>query len=94
MKASDIAAKAAELVSGDRAVIHGDKLENHRNIASLWNAYLSDMEVLDLGPEDVAAMMALLKIARMKTGETNPDDWIDAVGYLLIGGEIVIERGP
>lgn len=90
MKAHELCAKAAELVGGDRAKTHGDKVENHRNIAALWNAYLGWR--LDDGhkltPRDVALMMALLKIARTKTGGHNPDDYIDLAGYAGVAGEI------
>lgn len=41
-----------------------------------------------LGPDDVAAMMMLLKIARIATGEPKEDNWIDAAGYAACGGEI------
>ena len=84
VSASDIARKAASLVSGDRAKTHGDKQENHENIAALWTGYL-DMAVT---AKDVANMMVLLKIARTKTGEHNPDDYVDAVGYAAIAGEL------
>lgn len=39
-------------------------------------------------PEDVAAMMALLKIARIADGNSKDDNWIDGCGYLACGGEI------
>jgi len=35
--------------------------------------------------------MALLKIARTKIGKVNPDDYVDACGYLGIAGEIASE---
>lgn len=89
--ASEIAKHAAELVSGDRAATHGDKTLNHANIARLWNAYLG-CQMRDwnpmLTPRDVALMMALLKVARTSLGAHNPDDYVDAVGYAAIAGEI------
>ena len=36
----------------------------------------------------VAMMMALLKIARTKTGSPNKDDLIDGAAYLAIAGEL------
>ena len=81
---------AAGLVSGDRAAQHGDKLENHRDIAALWNAYLGWRlpEGATLTPQDVALMMALLKIARTKAGGHNADDYVDLAGYAGVAGEI------
>ena len=37
---------------------------------------------------DVAMMMALLKIARTKTGNPNKDDLVDGAAYLAIAGEL------
>ena len=90
MKAHEIAAKAADLVGGDRARQHGGKTENHRNIAAMWNAYLGWRLVEGglLTPRDVALMMALLKIARTKAGSHNPDDYVDLCGYGAIAGQI------
>lgn len=94
MLAQDIAAKAAELVSGDRERMHGDKETNFDNIASLWNAWL-DMRFPgggglagDLTGADVATLMELLKIARRVSGEFNPDDFVDGAGYAAIAGEL------
>lgn len=39
-------------------------------------------------PEDVAAMMALLKIARIAAGGKKADSWVDLAGYAACGGEI------
>lgn len=90
MRAHDIAALAATLVSGDRAQKHGDAALNHANIATLWTAYLAIRRAPDkpLSGADVARMMALLKIARTQTGEHNPDDAVDGCGYVAIAGEL------
>src|SRR6185312_13172503 len=79
-KAHDILANAASLVSGERAVSHGtDKRRNHWNIAQLWNGYLAirDEPARPLDAQDVAVMMALLKIARTQYGAVNQDDFLD-----------------
>ena len=89
MRAEEICQRAAGLVGGDRANTHGDKHENHQNIASLWNAYLGwRLDGTMLTPKDVALMMALLKIARTKSGRHNPDDYVDLAGYAGCAGEI------
>jgi len=75
---------AADLVGGDRNASHGDMTENHQNIASLWEGYLG----VSIKPHDVAVMMCLLKIARTKSGRTNPDDYVDLAGYAGIAAEI------
>ncbi len=83
MKTSQILQQAEKLVSGDRNKTHGDKLENHKNIALLWSAYLE----MKITPKDVAILMVLLKLARTKAGEHNIDDYVDACGYSAIAGE-------
>lgn len=90
MKADEICGKAQSLVGGDRAAQNGDKIENHQNIAALWNAYLGWRlaEGCLLTPKDIALMMALLKIARTKTGRHNMDDYVDLAGYAGCAGEI------
>ena len=90
LRAHDIAAKAAELVGGDRAKTHGSKLENHSNIARLWTAYGRNAGWLvgDLSALDVANLMECLKIARRQAGAHNPDDYIDGAGYASVAGEI------
>tara|TARA_Y100001937_G_scaffold119858_1_gene176204 strand:+ start:979 stop:1287 length:309 start_codon:yes stop_codon:yes gene_type:complete len=75
---------ALEIVTGDRQKNHGDKIKNHCNIGSLWSAYLGR----EITARDVALMMALLKIARTKTGSHNSDDYVDGIGYMAIAGEI------
>ncbi len=73
------------LVSGDRAATHGDKVQNHQNIAALWSAYTGYTITCD----QVAIMMILLKIARTKLGTLNRDDFVDAAGYCGVAAEIV-----
>lgn len=97
MNANQIAQRAAELVNGDRERTHGNKAVNFANIARLWNAWLEvrfegDMPGRIYGA-DVAKMMALLKIARMESGEYNADDAIDACGYAALAGELAAPRG-
>ena len=87
MKNSDILNIASQLVNNDRNDQHGDMTTNHINIAKLWSAYNG----VEFTAHDVAIMMALLKIARTKIGAVNPDDYVDACGYLGIAGEIASE---
>ena len=39
----------------------------------------------------VLAMLALLKIARTLHGEFNRDDWVDALGYVALAGQVAEE---
>jgi len=94
MNTTEILEQTEKLVSGDRNKKHGDKIENHENIARLWQAYLQNKFKLQVKilPEDVANLMALLKIARTQAGEHNIDDYVDACGYISISGEINEKR--
>jgi len=40
-----------------------------------------------LKPHDVALMMALLKIARLKGNPIHGDSWVDLAGYAACGAE-------
>ena len=91
MKAVEIATRAAELVGGDRASAHGDMLENHRKIASVWNGILAaagKAPAAPLNAHDVANLMEGLKIARRYSGAYNIDDYVDGSGYAALAGEI------
>lgn len=84
MKRSDILHKAEHCVCGQRESDHGRPEENFSVIAGLWSAYKG----AEFSPLDVAMMMALLKIARIKTGTAAEDSFVDLAGYAACGGEI------
>ena len=95
LKALGVCAKtlqtALDLTGGARAKQHGDKRANHQNIADLWNAYFGVEAVTGyryFTAHDVAVMMCLLKIARLKSGTHNPDNYVDLAGYAGIAAEI------
>jgi hypothetical protein len=85
MKRADILATASKYVTKDRAMTHGDAEDNFRRIADLWNAYLGMDDITSI---DVAVMLALLKVARIRSNPTHADNWIDIAGYAACGGEI------
>ncbi len=84
MKTESILKNAAKLVSGDRAKAYGDKKILHDKIATMWSAYTD----YDISAEQVAMMMAMLKIARTTTGSSSPDSYTDGAAYIAIAGEI------
>jgi hypothetical protein len=89
--AVEIAEKAAELVGGPRAHVHGDKIVNHDKIAFVWNGILAaagKSPAVPLDGHDVANLMEGLKIARRYLGQFNLDDYIDGAGYAACAGEI------
>ena len=85
MTRKDILAEAERCVCGQREEDYGSPEDNFYKISKLWNAYLGD-NVTD--SHDVAIMMALLKIGRIASGQVKEDNYVDACGYLCIGGEL------
>ncbi len=73
--------KALEIAGVSRSRDYGHPLVNHQRIADLWNAYLKGMDGDLIGPEDVAYMMILMKVARLQAGYKE-DSLIDVAGYV------------
>lgn len=96
MKRAEILDKAKECVCGQREQDYGSPENNFQLIADLWNNYLySGMTFepavavkLKINSTDVAMMMALLKIARIKNGGGTGDSFVDLAGYAACGGEL------
>lgn len=88
---------ARACVCGDREQDYGSPENNFRTIASLWNSYLYGAGLMEnptphvwkgLKPKDVAAMLALLKVARIAGNRPKQDNWIDLAGYAACGAEL------
>jgi hypothetical protein len=76
---------ANECVCGDRNLQYGEPEDNFNAIAKMWSAFLD----IPISAPQVAAMMILLKTARIKSSEgRDKDSWIDVAGYAACGGEI------
>ena len=88
LRRAEILRTAEKYVTQDRAAEHGDMEDNFTAIALYWSVHLGTV----VTAIDVAAMMALLKVARIKNSPDNEDNWVDACGYLACGGELTIER--
>ena len=86
----NILQQAKELVSNDRESTHGDARQNHEQIAEFWNIFLDNKlkPMAAITCDDVAVMMALLKISRSTQGKFNVDDYIDAAAYMAIAGDL------
>lgn len=84
---------AAKCVGGEREQNYGRPENNFETIANLWTEYLTATgDVVIIEPKDVAAMLALLKIARIASGHAKADNWVDLAGYAACGGEIETEE--
>ncbi len=85
---SEVLDTAKKLINGDRARQYGSAQDNFGCIAKMWSAY-TDTRV---SAADVANMMALLKIARLRGG-VHEDSSIDGCGYLALAHELANEVG-
>ena len=92
MTRKELLEQAAFCVSGERDAQYGGPEDNFNRIADLWNAYLGEPD--RFGPEDVAIMMVLLKVARLRANFSNSmDSWVDIAGYAACGAEIASRGG-
>lgn len=87
MKRKEILDNAEKCVCGNREEDYGNPENNFKKIADFWNVYLG-LENQYIDARDVAMMMALLKIARIRNGQHKADNYIDLAGYAACGGEI------
>lgn len=88
MTKSEILQKAEQCVCGQREQDYGSPENNFQVIADLWSAYKD----VDFTATDVAMMMALLKIARIRSGTATEDSFVDLAGYAACGGEIAANQ--
>lgn len=80
--------RARDCVCGQREEDYGCPEDSFGRIAALWTAYTG----VEISPANVAVMMALLKIARLRGNGTHIDSWVDLAGYAACGGEIAAKE--
>jgi hypothetical protein len=81
---AEILDTAKEYITKDRADTHGDAEANFGLIAAYWSAHLGR----NIKSHDVAVMMCLFKLARMKSNPAHIDSSQDLCGYGAIAGEL------
>lgn len=86
MKRAEILEAARKCVCGEREREYGRPENNFALIGKLWEAYTGTR----YSAKDVAMMLALLKVARIKTG-VKGDSFVDLAGYAACAGEIATE---
>ena len=84
MTRKQILDRAIECVTGEREQDYGSPESNFLLIARLWTAYCG----FGFSAKDVAMMMSLLKIARIKNGGGSGDSYVDLAGYAACAGEV------
>ena len=80
-----VLSEAEKCVCGQRENEYGVPEDSFEMIGKLWTVYLDYATKIDT--HDVAAMMALLKIARIAKSPDHMDSWCDLAGYASCGGE-------
>ena len=83
-KRAEILHEAEHCICGQREQDYGSPEDNFGIIAKLWSDYTGTL----ITSLDVAMMMCLLKIARIKNGGGTGDSFVDLAGYAACGGEI------
>jgi hypothetical protein len=85
--------KADEAVNGSRPEDYGSPENSFETIANLWTAWRNGQaesgdQLVHYSASDVAAMLALLKLARLAQNPNHQDSWVDLAGYAACGGEV------
>lgn len=89
----DILDKARACVCQDRSREYGESEDGFKLVAASWEPVIRASCVspgadVSVGPETVALLMALLKVARAAQNPGHLDNWVDLSGYAACGGEI------
>jgi hypothetical protein len=88
---------AAAAVEGPRGAQYGPpRINLGERTARLFTAYLRDLGLTrDLDGRDVAALLILMKVARLQEGNgAQQDTWQDIAGYAATGWECSRVEGP
>lgn len=88
MTRKEVLEEASKCILGDREQDYGRPEDNFQTIANLWSIYKG----CKYSSLDVAVMMCLLKIARIKNGGGSGDSYVDLCGYAAIAGELYSKK--
>jgi len=83
------AAKAA--TTKERQIDYGTPEDNFTDIAEMWRIYFVNRQ-FNPQPHDVAAMLIMVKLCRIKTSSKKDDNWVDIAGYAACGAEVTYQN--
>lgn len=83
---SELLSEADRLVNGDRNNQYGPPTEDFTRTAAMWSAYLG----MRIKAHDVAVLMALLKLSRIRWSPEKRDSWVDLAGYAACGWDCAL----
>ena len=84
MTRKEMLTETEKCVCTDRETQYGSPESSFSKIADLWTAYSGR----EYTPLDVTMYLALLKVARIATGQIKDDNFVDLAGYAACGCEI------
>lgn len=95
---AEILEAAGKCITGGRDEEYGEPEDSFDLIARLWEPYIraacvSPSADVEIRPQDVAILMALLKIARAAVSD-KPDNFVDLAGYAACAGEVAQSAYP
>ena len=79
--------KVETIICDERQDAYGDPEESFERIAKYWSTYLNT----PITPLQVSNMMILLKVARTQGQIGKLDNYLDAAGYAVISGFLLIQ---
>lgn len=79
---------AKKLTSGSRGRTYGDAKDDFGRTAVMWSQVFG----IPVTASEVAICLALVKVSRLVQTPNHEDSWVDACGYMALGGEIEINR--
>lgn len=79
---------AISIINGARQDEYGTPENSFEAIAAFWSTYKG----VEFSAHDVAMMMALLKVARIKAGNGKTDSYVDLCGYTALAADMVPTR--
>lgn len=81
--------EAEAIINGPRAEDYGDARKSFSRISDLWSDYLD----APVSPADVAMMMVILKLVRLKYSDfKHHDSFVDMLGYIGLAHKVSGER--
>jgi hypothetical protein len=81
MTDGELLVEALSITTGERAATYGHASVNLTRTARLIDAYLGDVD-RTITVTDVAAIMALVKLARLRQSPGHYDSLLDVAGYM------------
>lgn len=89
MSKPTILQEAQAAVYGERGDTYGHPSLNFERTAELWQAHMCNRKPGLMRVDDVAIMLALMKIARLEETPEHRDGWADLAGYAECGARVM-----